>query len=132
MTTGDSRTTFPALDNVQNNLQQATPLLPSSVQQQGIVVKTASPSILVVYGFFSPNDEYDANHDCQGSHHERGAGEAKEMKDPMQDRRVMPVHQRRERQIESRQWVVMDHVLSHVGEDRENEETRGETDDEMN
>jgi HAE1 family hydrophobic/amphiphilic exporter-1 len=46
--------------NVQNNLQQATPLLPSSVQQQGIVVKTASPSILVVYGFFSPNDEYDA------------------------------------------------------------------------
>lgn len=47
--------------NVQNNLQQATPLLPSSVQQQGVVVKTASPSILVVYGFFSPNDEYDAN-----------------------------------------------------------------------
>ncbi|MBW4695735.1 MAG: efflux RND transporter permease subunit [Lyngbya sp. HA4199-MV5] len=46
--------------NVQNNIQQATPLLPSSVQQQGIVVKTASPSILVVYGFFSPNDEYDA------------------------------------------------------------------------
>ena len=47
--------------NVQNNLQQATPLLPSSVQQQGVVVKTASPSILVVYGFFSPNDTYDAN-----------------------------------------------------------------------
>ena len=46
--------------NVQNNLQQATPLLPSSVQQQGVVVKTASPSILVVYGFFSPHDEYDA------------------------------------------------------------------------
>jgi len=46
--------------NVQNNIQQATPLLPASVQQQGIVVKTASTSLLVVYGFFSPNDEYDA------------------------------------------------------------------------
>jgi HAE1 family hydrophobic/amphiphilic exporter-1 len=46
--------------NVQNNLQQAIPLLPSSVQQQGITVKTASPSLLVVYGFYSPNDEYDA------------------------------------------------------------------------
>ncbi|MBD2158422.1 efflux RND transporter permease subunit [Leptolyngbya sp. FACHB-16] len=46
--------------NVQNNLQQAVPLLPESVQQQGITVKTASPSLLVVYGFYSPNDEYDA------------------------------------------------------------------------
>lgn len=46
--------------NVQNNLQQATPLLPESVQQQGVVVKTASPSLLVVYGFYSPNDQYDA------------------------------------------------------------------------
>lgn len=46
--------------NVQNNLQQATPLLPAAVQQQGIIVKTASTSLLVVYGFFSPNDEYDA------------------------------------------------------------------------
>ncbi|MDF5728560.1 MAG: efflux RND transporter permease subunit [Rhizonema sp. PD38] len=46
--------------NVQNNLQQATPLLPSAVQQQGVIVKTASTSLLVVYGFFSPNDEYDA------------------------------------------------------------------------
>ena len=40
--------------NIQNNLQQATPLLPSAVQQQGIIVKTASTSLLVVYGFFSP------------------------------------------------------------------------------
>lgn len=46
--------------NVQNNLQQALPLLPSSVQQQGVTVKTASTSILLVYGFYSPNDEYDA------------------------------------------------------------------------
>ena len=29
--------------NVQNNLQQALPLLPESVQQQGVTVKTASP-----------------------------------------------------------------------------------------
>ena len=46
--------------NVQNNVQQATPLLPSAVQQQGVVVKTASTSLLLVYGFFSPNNEYDA------------------------------------------------------------------------
>jgi HAE1 family hydrophobic/amphiphilic exporter-1 len=30
------------------------------VQQQGVTVKTASTSLLVVYGFFSPNNEYDA------------------------------------------------------------------------
>lgn len=54
--------TNPSVDqvNIQNNLQQATSLLPSAVQQQGIVVKTASTSLLVVYGFFSPNDEFDA------------------------------------------------------------------------
>ncbi len=46
--------------NVQNNLQQAIPLLPSSVQQQGVTVKTASTSILLVYGFYSPDDTYDA------------------------------------------------------------------------
>lgn len=46
--------------NVQNNLQQALPLLPSSVQQQGVTVRTASTSILLVYGFYSPNDTYDA------------------------------------------------------------------------
>jgi len=46
--------------NVQNNLQQAIPLLPSAVQQQGVTVKTASTSLLLVYGFYSPNDEYDA------------------------------------------------------------------------
>lgn len=46
--------------NVQNNLQQAIPLLPSSVQQQGLTVKTASTSILAAYGFYSPTDTYDA------------------------------------------------------------------------
>jgi HAE1 family hydrophobic/amphiphilic exporter-1 len=46
--------------NVQNNLQQAVPLLPTPVQQQGVTVRTASTSLLVVYGFYSPNDEYDA------------------------------------------------------------------------
>jgi hydrophobic/amphiphilic exporter-1 (mainly G- bacteria), HAE1 family len=46
--------------NVQNNLQQAIPLLPTSVQQQGITVKTASTSILLVYGFYSPDDTYDS------------------------------------------------------------------------
>jgi hydrophobic/amphiphilic exporter-1 (mainly G- bacteria), HAE1 family len=46
--------------NVQNNLQQATTLLPTEVQQQGVTVKTASTSILLVYGFYSPNDQYDA------------------------------------------------------------------------
>ncbi len=46
--------------NIQNNLQQALPLLPSSVQQQGVTVKTASTSILLVYGFYSPDDTYDA------------------------------------------------------------------------
>ena len=46
--------------NVQNNLQQALPLLPSSVQQQGVTVKTASTSILLVYGFYSPDDTYDS------------------------------------------------------------------------
>jgi len=46
--------------NIQNNLQQALPLLPSSVQQQGVTVKTASTSILLVYGFYSPDNTYDA------------------------------------------------------------------------
>lgn len=46
--------------NVQNNLAQALPLLPTSVQQQGVMTETASTSILRVYGFYSPNDTYDA------------------------------------------------------------------------
>jgi hydrophobic/amphiphilic exporter-1 (mainly G- bacteria), HAE1 family len=46
--------------NVQNNLQQAVPLLPTPVQQQGVTVRTASTSILLVYGFYSPDDTYDS------------------------------------------------------------------------
>lgn len=46
--------------NVQNNLQQAIPLLPTSVQQQGVTVRTSSTSILLVYGFYSPDDTYDS------------------------------------------------------------------------
>lgn len=54
--------TEPDIDqvNVQNNLAQALPLLPTSVQQQGVVTETASTSILRVYGFYSPDDTYDA------------------------------------------------------------------------
>lgn len=46
--------------NVQNSLQTAVPLLPTPVQEQGIVVKTASSSILQVYGFYTANSEFDA------------------------------------------------------------------------
>jgi len=46
--------------NIQNNLQQALPLLPSTVQQLGVTVKTASTSILLIYGFYSPDNTYDA------------------------------------------------------------------------
>lgn len=45
--------------NVQNNLQQAISQLPAEVQQEGINVKVASPDLLQVYGFYSPNDTYD-------------------------------------------------------------------------
>jgi HAE1 family hydrophobic/amphiphilic exporter-1 len=45
--------------NVQNNLTQAVPLLPSQVQQQGVVTQTSSTSLLRVYGLYSPNGEYD-------------------------------------------------------------------------
>ena len=45
--------------NVQNNLSQAIPLLPTQVQQQGVVTKTASTSILRAYGIYSPNNQYD-------------------------------------------------------------------------
>jgi hydrophobic/amphiphilic exporter-1 (mainly G- bacteria), HAE1 family len=45
--------------NVQNNLQQAVSQLPATVQQNGVTVKTASSSILQVYGFYSPTNQYD-------------------------------------------------------------------------
>lgn len=46
--------------NVQNNLQTALPLLPTPVQEQGVVVKTASSSILQVYGFYASDNAFDA------------------------------------------------------------------------
>lgn len=46
--------------NIQNNLDQALPLLPTSVQQQGVVAQLSSSSILRVYGFYSPDDTYNA------------------------------------------------------------------------
>lgn len=46
--------------NIQNNLAQALPLLPTSVQQQGVVTQLSSSSILRVYGFYSPDNTYDA------------------------------------------------------------------------
>ncbi len=46
--------------NIQNNLQQAVSQLPAAVQQTGITVKVASTSILQIYGFYSPNNQYDS------------------------------------------------------------------------
>lgn len=46
--------------NVQNRVAQASPKLPSTVQQLGITTKTASTSILLVYGIYSETDDYDA------------------------------------------------------------------------
>lgn len=45
--------------NVQNRVAQALPKLPSTVQQLGISTKAASTSILMVYGIYSENNEYD-------------------------------------------------------------------------
>jgi HAE1 family hydrophobic/amphiphilic exporter-1 len=45
--------------NVQNRVSQALPRLPSTVQQQGVTTKTASTSILLVYGIYSENNAYD-------------------------------------------------------------------------
>ena len=45
--------------NVQNRVAQALPKLPSTVQQLGISTKAASTSILMVYGIYSQNNEYD-------------------------------------------------------------------------
>lgn len=46
--------------NVQNNVSKALPLLPVSVQQQGVTVQTASTSILRAYGLYAPDGKYDA------------------------------------------------------------------------
>ncbi|MCY7336782.1 MAG: efflux RND transporter permease subunit, partial [Chamaesiphon sp.] len=45
--------------NVQNKQALATPQLPTAVQRTGVTVETASSSLLLVYGFYSDNAEYD-------------------------------------------------------------------------
>jgi len=45
--------------NVQNKQALATPQLPAAVQRTGVTVETASSSLLLVYGFYSDNAEYD-------------------------------------------------------------------------
>lgn len=45
--------------NVQNRVAQANAQLPTPVQQQGVTTNAASSSILLIYGVFSENNEYD-------------------------------------------------------------------------
>ena len=45
--------------NVQNKQALADPQLPDTVQRTGVTVETASSSLLLVYGFYSENNEYD-------------------------------------------------------------------------
>ncbi|MCC5656372.1 efflux RND transporter permease subunit [Nostoc sp. XA010] len=45
--------------NVQNKQALASPQLPDTVQRTGVTVETASSSLLLVYGFYSENNEYD-------------------------------------------------------------------------
>ncbi|MEH1902281.1 MAG: efflux RND transporter permease subunit [Nostoc sp.] len=45
--------------NVQNKEGLASPQLPDTVQRTGVTVQTASSSLLLVYGFYSENNEYD-------------------------------------------------------------------------
>ncbi|MEH2124181.1 efflux RND transporter permease subunit [Nostoc sp.] len=45
--------------NVQNKEGLASPQLPDTVQRTGVTVETASSSLLLVYGFYSENNEYD-------------------------------------------------------------------------
>ncbi len=46
--------------DVDNLVSVASPLLPQAVQQQGVTVRKASPSILQLYTFTSPSGEVDA------------------------------------------------------------------------
>src|SRR5262249_27132116 len=48
-----------ALVMVQNRVQLAMPVLPSSVQQQGITVRKRTPDMLLIINFDSPNGRYD-------------------------------------------------------------------------
>jgi hydrophobic/amphiphilic exporter-1 (mainly G- bacteria), HAE1 family len=45
--------------NVQNKQALAAPQLPTAVQRTGVTVETASTSLLLVYGFYADNGEYD-------------------------------------------------------------------------
>ena len=45
--------------DVQNRVARAEPRLPSSVQRLGVQVEAASPSLLLVYRFYSDNQAYD-------------------------------------------------------------------------
>lgn len=45
--------------NVQNKEALAAPQLPDTVQRTGVTVETASTSLLLVYGFYADNPEYD-------------------------------------------------------------------------
>ncbi|BAZ10447.1 transporter [Calothrix sp. NIES-4071] len=45
--------------NVQNKQALATPQLPDAIQRTGVTVETASSSLLLVYGFYSDNAQYD-------------------------------------------------------------------------
>ena len=45
--------------NVQNKETLADPQLPDAVQRTGVTVETASSSLLLVFGFYSENNEYD-------------------------------------------------------------------------
>jgi multidrug efflux pump len=48
-----------ALVMVQNRVQLALPLLPTSVQNQGITIRKKTPDILMVVSLYSPDDRYD-------------------------------------------------------------------------
>jgi multidrug efflux pump len=49
-----------ALVMVQNRVQLALPLLPTSVQNQGITIRKKTPDLLNVVNFYSPDGRYDA------------------------------------------------------------------------
>ena len=48
-----------ALVMVQNRVQLAMPLLPTSVQNQGITIRKKTPDILNIIDFYSPDGRYD-------------------------------------------------------------------------
>src|SRR5438874_2812412 len=48
-----------ALVMVQNRVQLAMPLLPTSVQNQGITIRKKTPDILNIINFYSPDGRYD-------------------------------------------------------------------------